>query len=215
MYFNSEWLLSECTFCQSFAAKKKVQLLNLSPLELFCILCCTICQKKNLQSVFPCFPFMYWITTNLYSQTYETLPSKINPQNIIYESVLYNFRIEILEYDLNCHFKAILENFKKISWHWNFWNLNKCKLCTERKFELLQEFVQTKLIWDSSCIFNVVFSLESQHFLLDLSQLCYWKTNVLIHIFMWKNNVYKQIKMFQIIYIRHVKLKLHGGPQKH
>jgi len=28
---------------------------------------------------------------------------------------------------------------------------------------------------------------------LDLSQLYYWRTNALIHIFIWKHNVYKQI----------------------
>ncbi len=40
-------------------------------------------------------------------------------------------------------------------------------------------------------VFNIVFSWKKEHYLFhDLSQLYYWRTNALIHIFIWKHNVY-------------------------
>jgi len=46
----------------------------------------------------------------------------------------------------------------------------------------------------SLTLFQRSLFLRITHFFLDLSQLYYWRTNTLVQLFIWKHNVYKQMR---------------------
>ncbi len=62
-------------------------------------------------------------------------------------------------------------------------------------------------------ISKMVFFSELEYLFLDLSQLYYWRTNALMHMFIWKHNVYKQIG-HSIIFVKWKCLRSGMGKEK-
>ncbi len=44
------------------------------------------------------------------------------------------------------------------------------------------------------CSFELEYFLEQQDFFFDLSQLYYWRIECIVQLFIWKHNVYKQMR---------------------
>ncbi len=94
--------------------------------------------------------------------------------NIFHSDILFAFRVKcwklnfpflLLSWKSNsCHFKRFLVPYET---NWN-------NLITSSTFQYFQRSL----------------FLRKTTLLLDLSQLYYWRTNALVHIFIWKHNVY-------------------------